>query len=201
MLFTHLKPCSAQRYKISITWLLPSAHIAYCGVLSCMLWQEPWVVLELRRWEEAWGWQKHFAWVIRGLENYDSGMRWKLAPHIFVRLLWLVHYPFRVPSCKISSIALGLDLVFGKLVTRWCHSTTTPSSCCSPCWPPSLSTLPPTPGMVMWPDLHSRGLGSPVGCPPEVTSGHMSLMLSSGGLHEEVRGPFQVYSDSSSLNT
>lgn len=26
MIFTHLKPCSAQRCKIYITWLQPSAH-------------------------------------------------------------------------------------------------------------------------------------------------------------------------------
>lgn len=198
MIFTHLKPCSAQRCKIYITWLQPSAH--GCGVLPGMLWQKPWVLLELRRWEEARGWQKNFAWVIWGLENYDSRMRWKLAPHGFVRLLWLVPYPFRVPSCKISSIALGPDLMFGKLVTPWYHSTTTPSSCC-PCWPPSMSTRPATPGMVMWTDLCRKGLRSPVGSPPEVAFGHRSLMLSSWGLYEEVRGPFQLCSDSRSLNT
>lgn len=41
-------------------------------------------------------------------------------------------------------------------------------------------TPPPTPGTVMWPDLWSRGLGSPVGDAPGVTSGQVSPVPSWG---------------------
>lgn len=127
-------------------------------------------------------------------------MRWKLAPCGFVRLVWLVPFPFQIPSCEISSIALGWDLVFGKLVTAECHSTTTPSSRCSWCWPPGPCTPPPTPGTVMWLGLQSRGLGSPVGGAPEVTSGHVSSMPS-WGLTWDSQGSFQLQFYSSLLNS
>ena len=152
-----------------------------------------------RGWEEAWGWQEWLAGVIQGLEDYDWGMRWKLAPHGFVRLLWLVPFPLLMPSCEISSIALGRALVFGTLVTPWCHSTTTPFSCCSLMLTTQPGTPPPTPGTVMWPDLWSRGLGSPVGGAPGVTSGQVSP-VPSWGLAWGSQGFFLLQVNASLLN-
>ena len=140
-----------------------------------------------RGWEEAWGWQEWLAGVIQGLEDYDWGMRWKLAPHGFVRLLWLVPFPLLMPSCEISSIALGRALVFGTLVTPWCHSTTTPFSCCSLCWPPSPAHhhlllgqwCGLTSGAEGWEVLQVVLLGLLQG---------RCLQCLHGGLHEDVKG-------------
>lgn len=145
-----IKARSAQSCKTRVTWL----HL-WPVVLHVMV--ESWVVLKPgggRTPEAGRGGSPEWS----GLEDYDSGMRWNLAPRGSVR-----HYDscLSLSVCQVARLAPSL---WGRKTSdSWVSQHTTPSSRCSPCWPPSLRALPLTPGTMMWPDLWSGGLGNPCG--------------------------------------